>query len=268
MLKITASSATDPNVNPVKAVLRTILIEKGIIANGPRPFDGLLTSLKASKKWSPSPNTYAFIDNCMGRAVRQPVRYLDLSALTLGGDAESSSHGIFVACIAEQWPFVVKIDDSDTQKNIAEWIARFFSALGVDEEDASLSKTAMTRNGMIEATEGVAGSILEKAFKKQSKHPVKLEFSEVPHALQTGGDTEMDDAEEKPSEIVLEDMFGMPASSPHSIQGLDRWDGAGLESAISSGRVGRLLQCVTSEEEEIRRQAALILGQLMAIVEV
>jgi hypothetical protein len=199
--------------------------------------------------------------------VRQPVHYRDLSAMTSGEDAGSSFQGMFVSCIAEQWPFVAKNDDLDAQKNVAEWIARFFSALGV-HEDASQSRIGRIVEDMIKAVQGASGSILEKAFKKQSKHPIKLEPSETPDEPQTNGDVEMQESKENPSDIVLEDTLGVPARGPDSLQGLDRWENADLESAIPSGRLGRLLQCVASEEEEIRRQAFLIMRQLMAIVKV
>jgi hypothetical protein len=200
--------------------------------------------------------------------VRQPVHYLDLSALTLGKDTGSTSHGPLLACIAEQWPFIVKIDDLDAQKNVAEWIARFFSALRIDEPDTIQSKIDKILGEMTKAAQGTPASTLEKAFKKQSKHPIKLESPEAFEAGPPQIELKTEDVKEKSSDIVLENIFGMPARSPDSIQGLDRWENADLESAVTSGRLGRLLQCVASTEEEIRRQAFLILRQLMAIVKV
>jgi hypothetical protein len=200
--------------------------------------------------------------------VRQPVHYLDLSALTLGKDTGSTSHGSLLACIAEQWPFIVKNDNLDAQKNVTEWIARFFSALRIDEPDAIQSKIDKILDEMIKAAQGTPTSTLEKAFKKQSKHPIKLEPPEVFEAGPTQIELKTEDVKEKSSDIVLENIFGMPARSLDSIQGLDRWENADLESAVTGGRLGRLLQCVASTEEEIRRQAFLILRQLMAIVKV
>lgn len=200
--------------------------------------------------------------------MRQPVHYLNLSALTLGKDTGSTSHGPLLVCIAEQWPFIVKNDDLDAQKNVAKWIARFFSAVRIDEPDAIQSKIDKILDEMIKATQGTPASTLEKAFKKQSKHPIELEPLEVFEAGPTQTELKTEDVKEMSSDIVLENIFGMPARSPDSIQGLDRWENADLESAVTSGRLGRLLQCVASTEEEIRRQAFLILRQLMAIVKV
>lgn len=269
-----AATSASPEIQTVKFVLRTVLVENGVLSNQPRAFDALLASLHKSKKWSPSLATYAFIDNCIGRVVRQPVHYLDLLTLAIGENAAIGSRGTLVASIAEQWPFVAKNDDVDAQKNVAEWIARFFSVSGSDEEDASHLKIGSIFDNMITAVQGMAGSILESAFKKQSKHPLKLEPLEFSDEPRTNSDLvkqeglENQEAKERPSEIVLEDLLGAPARSPNSLQSLDRWENADLESAVSNGRLGRLLQCIASEEEEIRRQAFLILRQLMSIVKV
>ena len=244
------------------------MVERGVLANEPEAFKALLLSLSASKKWSPTTPTYAFIDNCMSRIVRQPIHYLDLSVSSFEGDAETSPRGTLLACIAEQWPFVAKSDDLDAQKNIAEWISRFFSALGRDEGAVAQTKIDRIRNKMIKDTQEASGSILEKALKKQSRHPIKLEPSVDPTEHQTNGHVEMETVKRQSSEIVLEDLFGVPARSPDSFQGLDRWEKADLEPAVSSGRLSRLLQCVASMEEEIRRQAFLILRQLMVMVKV
>jgi nucleolar pre-ribosomal-associated protein 1 len=262
------SSSTNSNIKPVQAVLRTVLGEKGVLSNEERAFDALLASLASSKKWSPSHATFTFVDNCIERVVRQPVHYLDLITLTFGEDTKRGSDGAFLTCIAEQWPFVAKNDDLVAQENVAEWIARFFSALGEVEEDASQRKIATLREHMLKSVQSTPGSILEKAFKKQGKHPIKLESSEDHTKPVANGDVEMHDIEEKRPEVSLGEIFGAPARSPDSVQGLDRWDNVDLESAISSGRLGRLLLCIVSGEEEIRRQAFLLLGQLMAIVKV
>jgi nucleolar pre-ribosomal-associated protein 1 len=239
-----------------------------VLSNEERAFDALLASLASSKKWSPSYVTFTFVDNCLGRVVRQPVHYLDLITLIFGEDAEKGFQDAFIACIAEQWPFVAKNDDLETQRNVAEWIARFFSALGEVRENASQRKIARLQEHMLKSVQSTPGSVLEKEFKKRGKRPFKLESPEDHTKPEANGDVEMYDVGEKRPEVSLGEIFGIPARSPNSVQGLDQWDNVDLESAISSGRLDRLLQCVVSGEEEIRRQAFLLLGQLMTIVKV
>ena len=268
LLGITASSSASPSVTPLRAVLKAVLVKNGVLSNTCRAFDALVASLTPSKKWSPSPTTHSFVDNCIGRVVRQPVQYLDLSALTLGKEADSTQDCLLLACIAEQWPFLVKNEDLDAQNNVAEWIARFLSAVGTDELDATQSKIDKILDGMVKAVQGTPSLTLEKAFKQQSKHPIKLEARQVFEPRRPSVQPEPDEEKGKLSEIILDDVFGMPAGSPDSIQGLDRWENADLESAVTGGRLSRLLQCVASTEEEIRRQAFLVLRQVMAIVKV
>src|SRR4051794_31350536 len=151
LLRIMVTSSANPNIEPVQAVLRTVLSKKGVLSNKERAFDALLASLASSKKWSPSPGTFAFVDNCVERVVRQPVHYLDLITLIFGEDTKRGSDGAFITCIAEQWPFIAKNDDLGVQENVAEWIARFFSALGEVEEDASQRKIATLREHMLKS---------------------------------------------------------------------------------------------------------------------
>lgn len=257
-----------PGIKYVKASLRTLLAGKGVLADKSRAFDALLSSLNRSKIWSPSLATYAFVDNCIGRAVRHPVQYFDLSASILGIDTESTLQSTLIACIAEQWPFVVKNEDLDAQKGVAEWIARFFSALRTDEPDATQWKIGKIVADMIEATQGTAGSILERAFQRRNKHPIKPEPLEVFEAPEIIGDMRTEQAKDKLSKPVLESAFGTPATSPDSVHGLDRWEGVDLETAVSSGRLSRLIQCLSSAEEETRRQAFLVLRRLMATIKV
>lgn len=266
MLKIVTSASTTPESLKIRALLKTILVEYGVVSTGSLLFDALVASLSPSKKWTPEPSTFAFIENCTARIARQPVHYMDLATLNLETATEAKSSALLLACLAEQWSFVAKSNDDDAQKNIAEWTARFLSTIeGEGQQEQYLT---MARKNILEGLDSDARLILEKAFKKQAKRPVKLEASEDTTELPNNGIVEPHEADVEMTEVLLDDLFGLPARCPESLEGLERWDAIDLESAVSNGRLGRLIQCLASEEEEIRRYAFSIMRGLMVKVKV
>ncbi len=264
MLNITTSLAVNPAIKKMRVLLKTMLIENGVIP-GPRAFESLMASLRPSKTWTALPATFSFVENCVSRIIKQPVHYLDLRSLVISADTGHLLCDMLTVCVAEQWPFTTNSETVEVQKNTAEWIARFFSA--IEEKPEQNLKLASVREQMETAVDGDARFILNKAFKKANKHPAKVEIANLDESV-ANGVAVIEEAKTRLQEVQLEDMFVLPVKAPGSLGGLDRWDTTDLETAVSNGRLGRLLQCIASEEEEIRRQAFLILRTLMGQVKV
>ena len=254
-----------PVTKKMKVLLKTILIDDGVIS-GPIAFATLMATLCTSKQWRAMPATLSFVENCVSRIFKQPVHYLDLRSLMTSPDTDHNSCDMLIVCVAEQWPFTAKNEGMEAQKNVAEWIARLFSAIEAAPEQG-IDLVAISSQMMREVEED-ARCILKKAFEKQSKHPVKIEEASPDEPFANGVMVFEESKSESP-EVHLEDAFGISAKVPKSLEGLDRWDTTDLETAVSNGRLGRLQQCLASEEEEeIRRQAFLILRTLMGQVKV
>ena len=266
MLKIAVGlDPENPLREEIKSLLTGLLVENGLVQEKFRAFNPLLTSLLTSENWSPQLATFKFVDSCIARLVRQPVHYQDLAELRLSRNSSQRPCSLLTTCVVEQWPFVARNENSETQKNIVEWIARFTRALSMV---ASSGKSDMYNVGdeMMEAVEGQSKSFVAKAFEKEAKRAPLLSPLEIHHEAQTNGVAESPATEEKQPHVALGDMLGSISRSAESLEGLDRWDKEDLESAISSGRLGRLLHCMGSEEEEIRRQTFLLLRGLATTV--
>src|SRR5271163_2732607 len=167
LLRFCASSTVDTLVvQQCGKILHSIMVEKGILQAEAQSSHALLASLRNSKKWTPLLDTFGFIENCVGRIVQHPVRYLDMLEANQLTVSDNKPLCLLACCIAEQWAYVAKNPDK-ARKNIAEWIARFFSAL--EQIGENIRVMAKLQEDMMKASDGKFQSILQKAFEEQQK---------------------------------------------------------------------------------------------------
>lgn len=259
-------------------VVRAILCGKGILSSTSASFQALLYSLTPTKKWQPELVAYQFLDNCITRTMQRPVKYLDRleQMQQLLSDAKEVS--LVACCVAEQWPFVLKKEDKKATKNVAEWVAKFFSALEAAGENwRVLGHLQEEMKGQAEGNEK-ARAAFDKAIEKQRKKPVALPAQGPPGAVQTTepADPERLDGANSPADTTaagsgtnldLDKVFAPPPPIPTSLSGLDRWTKPDFESEIRSGRLAGLLRCTVSPDPEIRIQAFHTLQTVMHAVE-
>ncbi|KAJ4503956.1 hypothetical protein HRR90_005405 [Exophiala dermatitidis] len=261
------------------SVIRTILSDKGILNPDTGSFQALVASLTPTKKWQAELETYQFLDNCMTRTMQRPVKYLDRLEQMQQMLSDSKGLSLIACCMAEQWPFVVKKGDKKATKNIAEWTARFFSALDAAGENWRVLSHLQEEMKVEADGDEKAKAALVKALEKQRKKPVELP-SQEPSDNQKGtarsesidGDGASDIGTGKPSDqtghaVDLDTVFDPQPSIPSSLQGLDRWTKPDFESEIKSGRLANLLRCLISPDAEIRLQAFHTLHTVMHEVE-
>ena len=266
MIKVVAQAEEQSStIAQISLLLETVLIDCGILEPCKDLFDALIASLRRSKRWVPEPDTFAFIDNCMSRIVRQPVHYQDVRSSIQGHQGDEHVVSLLVFCVAEQWPFIAQEENPKVWKNVGKWIARLTVALG--QAGGGSLIIAQLQTNMLAATEGEARAILEKALKHQKDTPLSLTTAKYPDSTQIDLHVTTSDSAKKPH-FVLEDLFGANPSSLESSDRLTIWDKAEIESVVKGGRVGRLLQCFTSPLEEVRRQAYATVGDLMKAVRV
>ncbi|KAK5282379.1 hypothetical protein LTR40_003409, partial [Exophiala xenobiotica] len=272
-------------------VVKALLCSKGIInSTHTRSLEALLASLTATKKWQPEDPTYQFLDNCMTRTMQRPVKYLDQLEQEQQTASDARPLSLLACCIAEQWSFVGKNKDENekgAKKNIAEWIARLFSALDAAGENYRVM-TALKQSMMEQKQHSgherdeKSKAILEKAFEKQRKKPTTLpEPEDLP--ADTAGTAEKLSSTNPPALLSasegqqptvdldldqdLDEVFPPPPRIPSSLSGLDRWTDPDFETEIESGRLSNLLRCLISPDQETRLQAFHTLQTVIHAVE-
>ncbi|KIY03823.1 uncharacterized protein Z520_00514 [Fonsecaea multimorphosa CBS 102226] len=271
LLRRCAQDSDKPVTKETLPILKRVLSDKGVLNTDVRSMDALMLSLAATKKWQPELATYQFLDNCISRTVQRPVKYLDQleQAQQLLSDAQPLS--LLACCVAEQWTHLVKKEDKKGVKNVAEWIARFFSAL--DSAGENYRVMMHLREEMLGQCDGneKAKETLGKAFEKQRKRPVVLPEEDVDggHVQQPEASTDSANGAEQRQHTSLDlaESFPPPPTIPTSLSGLDRWTKPDFESEIQSGRLANLIRCLIFPEPEVRLQAFHILQQVIHAVQ-
>jgi nucleolar pre-ribosomal-associated protein 1 len=248
--------------NSILRLLRSIMTEKGVIEDSENAFDALMTSLSSSKRWSPDQHTDTFLDNCMSRIVRQPIKYLELLETAQTYNSDKAPLSLLACCVAEQWPFIAKGHDKEAQKSIASWIARLFDAFRAS--GANTRVLSQLLDEMVQNSPEKPKSLLQKATEKQQKKPIKVVAHEDEAHITTGEEILVDVDHEQPADFDLNTTFGTPPSPPTSLEGLTKWSPSSLESDIQSDRLSRLIRCTTCPLEEVRIQTFTTLQSLLA----
>lgn len=255
ILKVLIDTSDKVSSRRISILLRTILVENSVLHNAPKAFNALLSSLEDSE--NELQKQLVFFDNCVSRVAKKPVHYLDIvGSLT---DDETATSPI-VAAIIEQWPFVVKAGDENTEAVVAAWIGKFLGQLKKEGESSKALKAA--RDSLMEATETKKiRSIFKKCLKdtEGADDEDKMEIDSGPTQA-TGID--------KASSVDLDEIFGFLPTEGTSHNALHKWEREEIEAALEQGHVDELILCLCSEHEEVRRQAVANLVRFMAKLKV
>lgn len=253
LLKVVASAEDNSPVDEIKPLLQNVLVQNSVLT-GQGSFDALVRGL-ATTDSDGLKAQLVFIDNCITRLVKKPVYYLDLASSLL--ENVSTRPSLIVTVVNEQWPFVVKAHDAEKEIAIAGWIASLLGSLkGAGEDESSLARL---RDRMMEVTENKSSrSLLKKAFKIRDKGLSNQ--SKVDETRPTA----IPNVTKQKSSISLFDTFGKLSVEDETHSGLHRWEKDDLEFSIDHGHVGELILCLSSEHEEIRRQAMVGISRLMS----
>ena len=263
LLKVAVS--LDPATSVRKSILnllRTAMMEQGVVESDERSFDSLITSLSSTKKWSADQHTYTFLENCMSRVCRQPIKYLEQLESLQTYNSDKTRLSLLACCIAEQWPFIAKVDDKEAQKSIASWTAHIFDAFAVAGENVRV--IAQLQEEMLQVSSEKARSILQKAIEKQHKNPIKL-LGTLSEPTPPTNESQSNEETQQDTDLDLNTTFGPLPTSPTTLSGLTNWALTTLEADIHSPRLSRLIQCTTSPLSEIRLQTFTTLQSLLSL---
>ncbi|PWY79262.1 hypothetical protein BO70DRAFT_430053 [Aspergillus heteromorphus CBS 117.55] len=251
ILKVLVSATSRDSLREIDSLSRTVLTEASVLQQ-PSSFPALLSSFETTDA-EKLQRQLSFFDNCACRIAKKPVHYQDLVDASLQG--ASSPVSPLVAAITEQWPFITKAGDAETESAVATWVARVLGNLKRAGEDAKALKAA--RDQLVECAENKKSkSMLKKALKDTEDD---------------GADTVMEDATSpdaaaaaEKEEVDLDEIFGTLPTEGTTHNELRRWEKDELEVSVEQGRIAELMLCLCSEHEEVRRQAFANIIRFMA----
>ena len=275
--------ATAPNhgVGLVGELLQSVASEYNIFQKITEfsPLSALLASLRKDESFEASESTYKFLDNCILRLVRKPIKYLGDVNEYMRGSEDPSKYipdpiiSLLVMAIVEQWPFVVKDYESVDLVDAAAWIARYFTcSRNIGEDSATLE---VSRDLITSHTENKqALSLLDNASRQKVEIPSKIrqddqkDGSELETRLTIATHPRTSrDVEFEHLKSTLESNLQPPAEAEDH-PGLNRWSRKDVLETIEDGALADLVECLCSEYEEIRRQAIVNLKLFMSKLEV
>lgn len=258
-MKVAIRTDDEASTKELRELLENVLVEHAVLSKPHDSFEALIASLKESEPENLPPQLQ-FLDNCLCRIAKKPVHYEDLAASLLSDSNAPLS--VLVACVLEQWPFILKSKDIEKEQSVARWVASLLKHLKLVGENKKALKSV--RDSLSELSETKkTKSIFKKSLKGSDEQvndqaPEPVDSSSQPKSRAPTG----------PASTGLLDMFGpLPVESQDHAE-LYKWEKEEVDIAIEQGRIGDLMLCLCSEHEEIRRQAFAAVTRLMAKLQV
>ncbi|KPI39066.1 Nucleolar pre-ribosomal-associated protein 1 [Cyphellophora attinorum] len=241
----------------IRDTVHPILVEKGVLVPKKASWLALTASLSDSivKDDAVLPD---FIENCMIRITKQPVKYLELAERAGTAASEAESISLIACAISEQWPFLLKNDDLD---GLAEFVAKFFVLLAAADESAPVLKHF--KNQMLDASESHKQhrKTLKKAFERQKRDPIALPVSSTPAATAAPARESIEHRDHK--QVV--DPFPAQTALPTTIKSLPPTYNIESDLTInpSTSRMAALIRSLSSPISEVRLGALSSLSALL-----
>lgn len=231
----------------IRALLFDVLTEHGILtsvtaADQASPFDALVASVL---RLADGDSAWAFVDDCIGRAIRKPIKYVDdLEALRAASNTaeDSTLPSVLAAVLLEQAAFVAaKVDDEG--KAEAAWLVLFIKILqlSTDAGDVLQTLSTMTLELVGKHATMAKGSAIESLNSLKARLPKQ--------AIEATGEKRI----EAPQAPALS-FEAIPTDRDNRTE-LFRWAQKDIDLAIEDGDISALVLCLCSKHNDIRRQA-------------
>ncbi|KAF1993332.1 hypothetical protein P154DRAFT_557791 [Amniculicola lignicola CBS 123094] len=276
MLRLVSTSARVEQYSGVKDLLFSILNDHEMLQTHtfPDAFEALVASIGPScGSSSPAPQVLEFLDDCLARFTKAPIKYFDdLDAIR--GDLSntvSSPLSPLLMVLVEQWSFKGgKVEKDNSAEPLAHWLAKLLYLLKLIGESEALLE--ILRDSLVATAQPAYHGILKDAFLwKMGKQSAK-------EALKKATGADFSGSERSSTSPVPQENPSVPAKTTPAIDlefppeedekhsGLNRWRKKDLDEAIDNGDIGELLLCLCSRHGEIRLQAVTGLRQLAASI--
>jgi nucleolar pre-ribosomal-associated protein 1 len=210
--------------------------------------NALIASLADDGDWKPSEALYTFIDDCLGRLVRKPIKYLDDVDELAGGSNHGKILSVLVMVCLEQIPFTSKLPDSD-RTNVLMWFSRFLELLKVMEEDVELLQ--LVRQKVTDLPVVSSGEL----------EPL---LNSITYRRQSSDDKTTGPASSSDKKSTRQPLaFSEPPIEKQNHPELSRWQQKDLDESLENGDIDSLILCLSSQDSSVRLQAHASIRKLM-----
>lgn len=243
----------------IRIMLGDVLREQGLLndagdADKASPLEALVASVAALDDDNDS--VYTFLDDCLSRGSRQPVKYLDsLDQQKRQSTADSMTPSLLVEVIREQAPFAAEKLSGTSRASVMAWMQQLLSLLALTSDAGSLLDS-ITAN----ITKLIGGKKSKQSTDlSQLLAQVRIASTEESQSGPTESFSEGDVNQALPFPSV-------PIESPNHPE-IFKWQQKDLDIAIEDGDIDALMLCLCSEHTDIRHQARVQLNNLVGKVQ-
>ncbi|USW56973.1 Putative nucleolar pre-ribosomal-associated protein [Septoria linicola] len=241
-----------------RTLLQDVLTENGILNSDiedeqQSPFDALLASVLDLEDDS---LVWHFIDDCIGRATRKPVKYVDdLEELSEDSTEEKAEQlpSVLAAVVLEQAPFAAA-KSNEQGKAEGSWLLLFLETLRLTSDKGGILKTVVRSATKIVGKEA-----------KVRKEQASLSLQKLRDALPTKAAPPSDEQSTTAPETVAL-TFSPPPAERSNHPELYRWSQKDIDLAIEDGDISALVLCLCSQHNDIRRQALIQLNKIKLLI--
>lgn len=247
----------EPLNKQIRSLLQHVLAEHNVLQQGPASLSALLASLLDLSDESVA---WEFVDDCIGRATRKPVKYLDdLDAIAkkygLVDASAADRPSLLVAVVLEQASFVAAKPNAQGKAK-GEWIEKFLALLQLNSNEGADVFTDVSKS--IRRLPG--WKTLELEGTRTNELAALLDRVNLPVDVSR---TETS----KPTPAITKGLdFQQPPAEPKSHPELTRWSLKEIDMAIEDGDVSALILCLCSEHSDIRKQGFAQLNKIKLLL--
>lgn len=226
--------------------------------------DILLQSLQDSQRGHASDSLFEFLDNCLLRCQRKPVKYYDdLTTLVHAtkadaGEISGCNIDLLFITILDQWPYFVKSAMPAVLEDTIRWLVRYLDLSMYTGSDITiLSK--LRDQLKIRAMDNCNCALLNEALRTPSRFIRTDELKETDKSSQEASNgARIQFTNTLPDSLEELLIPGIP-SEDEDHPALGKWMKRDIPQAIKDGEIGELVLYLSSKHEDIRKQAIISL---------
>ena len=244
----------------VRGMLGDVLCEHGLLNKSTdaalaSPLDALVASVTITK--DQSDDVYTFLDDCLSRGSRQPVKYLDsLEEQKRQLSSNSVTPSLLVEVVREQAPFAAEKLTGTNRAIVMAWIGRVLSLYALTSDAGPLLGAIASYVAKLDgATQKDTGADLSEAL-------AEIAFSGRRDVAFT-----IDDEFSPEGYGETLPFQAVPIESPNHPE-IFKWQQKDLDLAIEDGDIDALMLCLCSEHTDIRHQARVQLSNMVPKLQV
>ncbi|RDA95169.1 hypothetical protein CP533_1909 [Ophiocordyceps camponoti-saundersi (nom. inval.)] len=254
LLQLLCGGQGDALVHHLEELLANVAVESQLVSKA----TGLKALLRALQLTTDQVSAkemdvvWSFLDNCIGRCVASPIKYIDAMETLLGGasSGEDSSPSLLNFALVEQLPYAASSGGERALKPHARFLSLYFNACYLWEGN----------DGLLGALHQQLGRHLPSSKAKMTdlgdeSDTAALKAQESDKDGVQGSSRPADGQKPVLGEVDLQQVLQVPPLEEADPTALTKWVSKSIEDVIEDGWAAKLVRLLLSDHTHIRKEA-------------